>query len=896
MALLGHVCLVLALIVCAYGIVVSIHGARSGRAEFSLAGRRSVYTLAALLTLAMAVLEVAFLSNNFAFNTVAETSSRTTPFLYRAAAVWSSQEGSLLLWAWLLSLWSSLVLLLTRARIREIASYATAILLGFGGFFVGLMVFYADPFVTTNPAPPEGAGLDPLLRFPTMMIHPPMLYSGYTLCTVPLAFAMGALISRRRAGGASGTPDRSASQGRGSGGGRDPMPPLDNEWIAVVRRFALAAWLFLGIGILLGASWSFSELGWGGYWGWDAVENASLLPWLTATAFLHSLMIQERRGMLKVWNVSLALATGTLAIMGTFMVRSGILDSIHAFGGATLGVPFLLLIALLLVGSIYLVVSRRSALSSTHRLDSLLSREAIFLFNNLVLVGLAFVIFWGTWFPKISEALTGQAASVGPPWFDRYTVPLALILVLLSGIGPVIAWRRATPSGVLRNLAAPLAAALITLVALLAAGITQKPTALAMFCCAAFVLGSVAQELWRGARVRRGASGEMPPVALLSLIRRNRRRYGGYIVHVGMAVLFVGVAASSSFQHVSQLSSFSPGQTARVGSYTVHYVRPTATITPRYDPTHTGSTLNLGAVLRVYKHGHYVTTLRPSEDFYESEEESQGSVGHLIGGQAVSSVGISASLTRDIWSAIAPEIETPRLKRIISVGNKTIPFSRPDEGLFVIDFFAHEYLRHTPPAQFHLLVSPLVMWVWIGGLIVFGGGLLALSPSPWGVPRRVSLRARSRRASRPVPGGAAPAGAGGQVLAGGSAFAGGPAGGGRRAFAEGPAGDPGGGGPAPAELAALERAREVKYRELRDLELDYATGKLSREDYEATNAALRAEALEILDQLEPPGDTAASTLAEGEGSVAEGEGSVAEGEGSAPPTEVDDTQEPVGVG
>ncbi|MGH2853427.1 MAG: heme lyase CcmF/NrfE family subunit [Solirubrobacteraceae bacterium] len=788
MALLGHLVLVLALIVCAYGIAVSIYGARSGRAEFSLAGRRSVYALACLLTVGMVVLEIAFLSNDFAFNTVADTSSRTTPPGYRAAAVWSSQEGSLLLWAWLLSLWSSLVLFLTRGRIREVASYATAILLGFGGFFVSLMVFYANPFTTTSPTPTEGEGLDPLLRFPTMMIHPPMLYSGYTLCTVPLAFAMGALIARR----------------------------VDGEWIAVVRRFALAAWLFLGIGILLGASWSFSELGWGGYWAWDAVENASLLPWLTGTAFLHSLMIQERRGMLKVWNVSLALATGILAIMGTFMVRSGILDSIHAFGGATLGVPFLVLIAALVAGSIYLVVSRRAALASTHHLDSLLSREAIFLFNNLVLVGLAFVIFWGTWFPKISEALTGQAASVGPPWFDRYTVPLALILVLLSGIGPVIAWRRATPRGVLRNLAAPLAAALLTLVALLAAGIARKPTALAMFCCAAFVLGSVAQELWRGTRVRRGASGDVPPVALLGLIRRNRRRYGGYIVHVGMAVLFVGVAASSSFQHVSQLF-LSPGQSTRVGAYTVRYVRPTATLTPRFDPTHTGSTLNLGAVLRVSKHGRYVTTLRPSEDFYESQEESLGSVGHLIGGQPVSSVGISAGLTRDIWSSIAPEIETPQLRRIVAIGNKTIPFSRPDEGLFVVDFLAHEYLKHPPPAQFRLLVSPLIMWIWIGGLIVFGGGLLALSPSPALLGRRVALRARVRRVGRSAIG--------------------------RPGFA---------GDPASAELAVLERAREVKYRELRDLELDYATGKLSREDYEATSVTLRAEALEILDQIESP--------------------------------------------
>jgi cytochrome c-type biogenesis protein CcmF len=790
MALLGHVCLVLALVVCAYGIAVSIYGAHSGRAAFSLAGRRAVYALAGLLTVGVVVLEIAFVGNDFAFNAVADTSSRTTPLLYRMAALWSSQEGSLLLWAWLLSLWSSLVLFLTRGRIREVASYATAILLGFGAFFVALMVFYADPFATTSPVPPEGSGLDPLLRFPTMMIHPPMLYSGYTLCTVPLAFAAGALITRR----------------------------IDGEWLTVVRRFALAAWLFLGVGILLGASWSYSELGWGGYWGWDAVENASLLPWLTGTAFLHSLQIQERRGMLKAWNVSLALATGTLAIMGTFLVRSGILDSIHAFGGATLGVPFLALIAALIAGSLYLVVSRRAALASEHRLDSLLSREAIFLFNNLVLVGLAFVICWGTWFPKISEALTGRDASVGPPWFDRYTVPLALILVLLSGIGPVIAWRRSTPGGALRNLRVPLAAGALTLLVLLALGdpfaaggppLADRPAALAMFCCAAFALGAFAQELWRGTRVRRAASGEAVPLALVGLVRRNRRRYGGYVVHAGMAALFIGVAASSSFKHVSHVS-LSPGQSTRVGAYTVRYVRPTAALTPRYDPTHTGSILNLGAVLQVSKHGRHIATLRPSEDYYESGEESQGSVGHLIGGQSVSSVGISASLTRDLWSAIAPEINTPRLARIIAVGNAKIPFSRPDEGLIAIDFLAHEYLQHPPPAQFRLLVSPLIMWIWIGGLIVFGGGLLALAPSLGALRRLATVPGRARRGARPA-------------LAGASVS---------------------------MERVALERAREVRYRELRELELDHATGKLSREDYEATGAALRAEALEVLDRIE----------------------------------------------
>jgi cytochrome c-type biogenesis protein CcmF len=578
------------------------------------------------------------------------------------------------------------------------------------------MVFYANPFATSGPAPAEGAGLDPLLRFPTMMIHPPMLYSGYTLCTIPLAFGMGALLARR----------------------------VDAEWIRATRRFAFAAWLFLGAGILLGARWSYAELGWGGYWGWDAVENASLMPWLTGTAFLHSLMIQEKRGMLKVWNISLVLATGTLAIMGTFLVRSGILNSIHAFGGATLGVPFVVLIAALIAGSIYLVISRRDMLRSEHRLDSLLSRESIFLANNLVLVGLCFVIFWGTYFPLISEALTGREASVGPPWFDRYTVPLALVLVLLSGIGPVIAWRRATLANARRNFVAPAVLALLALVALIGAGVPEKPFAIAMFCCGAFVFGSIGQEFFRGVRARRAMAGEAAPVALLALVQRNRRRYGGYIVHIGMAVLFIGVAASSSFQHASELP-LSPGQSTRVGAYTVRYVRPTATITPRYDAAHTGSTLSLGAVLDVTKHGRHVATLHPSEGYYASEDATQGSVGSLIGGQPVSHVSMDAGVARDVWTAIQPNIESPALQRIVTVGNRTLP---PDEALVAIGYMARSYLQHPPVAQFHFIVSPLVLWIWIGGLIVFGGGLIAVWPAPSVVRRRVRVRLRARAAHR----------------------------------------------------------------------------------------------------------------------------------------------------
>jgi cytochrome c-type biogenesis protein CcmF len=339
----------------------------------------------------------------------------------------------------------------------------------------------------------------------------------------------------------------------------------------------------------------------------------------------------------------------------------------------------------------------------------------------------------------------------------------------------------------------------VALCVLLGAGIAHKPFAIAMFCCAAFVLGSISQEFFRGVRARRAMAGEAAPVALLALVRRNRRRYGGYIVHLGIAVLFVGVAASSSFQHATE-QGLAPGKSARVGAYTIRYVRPTATVTPKNDTAHTGSTLNLGAVLDVSKGGHHVDTLRPSEGFYDSGEPSQGTVGHLIGGQAVSHISMSAGVTRDVWTAIAPNISTPALQRIVTVGNKTLP---ANESLVAIAYLARAYLKNPPPAQFHFIVSPLVMWIWIGGLIVFGGGLIAIWPA--GGRASYSLRRRVRVAG----------------------------------------------------LSALELERDTKYREIRDAELDYRVGKLSRADYEAVDATLRAEAVAILDRLEPPAEPAA---------------------------------------
>ncbi len=549
MAQLGRAILLLDLGVCLYGIVASIYGVRTRRADWVDSGRRAVYALAALSVIAFALLELAFLRNDFSYKVVADTSSTTIPVFYKLTAPWSSQQGSLLLWVTLSSLWSTLALYLTRRRLRDIAPYATAVLLAMDGFFVSLACFAANPFQTTPAAstPANGAGLDPLLMHPSMMFHPPMLYTGYTLMAIPFAFAIAALITGR----------------------------LGSEWIRDTRRFALAAWLCLGLGILLGARWSYTELGWGGYWGWDAVENAALMPWIVCTAFIHSIQIQEKRGMLKVWNVSLVLMFGTLSIFGTFLVRSGVLDSIHAFGASTLGIPFVILLGTMFVTSVGLVIWRRDQLRSESRLDSLISREAMFLLQNMVLLAITFVIFWVTLFPLISQAVTGVRVSVGPPAFTPFVVPLALILVLLTGVGPLISWRRATVANLRRQFIFPASVGVVVTILVLAltdAG--RKPLAVVMFGFGAFVIGTVVQEFYRGTAARRAITGDAWPLALLALVRRNRRRYGGYLAHLGFAVMLIGVAASSSFQH-SRNVTLRPGQTVSNDGLVFHYVRPT---------------------------------------------------------------------------------------------------------------------------------------------------------------------------------------------------------------------------------------------------------------------------------------------------------------------------------
>jgi cytochrome c-type biogenesis protein CcmF len=700
----GSACLTVALLTALYAVGASIYGAVTGRREWVTSGRRAMYCLAILCVAAFAILEAAFLRTDLSYKLVAEGSSTDTPAFYKVTAVWATQDGSLLLWATLLSLFSSAVLFLTRRSLRDIAPWATAVLGGVAAFFLLLMVGWENPFDTLAVAPPEGAGLNPLLRHPAMMIHPPMLYTGYVGFSIPFAFAIGALITRR------------------SGA----------DWIRATRRFALIAWTFLGTGIMLGALWSYTELGWGGYWAWDPVENASLMPWLVGTAFLHSIMVQEKRGMLKVWNVSLICATFTLALLGTFLVRSGILDSIHAFGASTIGVQMLVFIACVIALSAGLILARLPDLRSEARIDSLLSREAFFLLNNLVLVGLALVILWGTFFPLISEAVTGTEETVGPPWFNRLVTPLALVLVLLAGVGPVLAWRRVTPRSLARVLRFPALATALTLIVLVAlTDAAESVPSLLMFCFVAFVLAVVAQEFIRGASARRVMTGEPWPRALARLTGRNRRRYGGYLVHAGIAVLFLGVAASSAFLEQRDVR-LSPGESFRVGDYQVTYREPTARLGG--DTGGTGAPISLGAVLDVRK-GDETFTLRPSRNYYSTADPSKGAISRFFEGEATSEVDVRWGLRRDVWLAVRPDLVS--LEEPIARADRQFADSPGDVQAIVIQTLTELYRQNPPPAAFRAIVSPLVAWIWIGGAIVVLGALVAAWPSPEARLRRV---------------------------------------------------------------------------------------------------------------------------------------------------------------
>ncbi len=720
----GSAALIAALVSAVYAVVASIVGARGGDRRWVVSARRAIYAMLGCLTVAVIAIEAAFVRTDLSVALVAEHSSTTTPLLYKLTALWGSQAGSLLLWSFVLGIASSAVLYVTRNRHREVVPWATAVLGGVATFFIGLMVAgiafpgaESWPFAALSPVPAEGSGLTPLLRHPAMAMHPPMLYSGYVFFTIPFAFAIGALITRR----------------------------LDASWIRSTRRFALIAWIFLSVGLALGARWSYSELGWGGYWAWDPVENAALIPWMTGTAFLHSIMVQERRGMLRVWNVSLICATFALSLLGTFLVRSGVLQSIHAFGASKVGPALLGLIAVVVVGSAVLIVSRLDSLRSERRLDSLLSREAIFLLNNVLLVGLAAVVAWGTFFPLISEAFTGSASSLAAPWFNRYATPLAIALVLFMGVGPLVAWRRVTVGAMWRAIAVPAAVTGVAAVVLaLTIGVSGSITAYAFFLVATFTLVAVGQELWRGTAARRSLVGGSRIAALGSLLTRNRRRYGGYVVHVGLVLALFGVAASSSFQTSRDLR-LSPGDRAQVGDYEVTYVRPTSSIDASEQK------LSFGSLLEVRRDGELVSTLHPSREYYSGAgADPQAPLHSFFAGEATSEVGRQESFTKDLWSAMQPDLS--RFDPMIAKGDRLyarvaadVPRDDPRVAAALarlqgqlIGRIAQRYEEQAPPAQIRFNVNPFVVWFWLGAIVAVGGGLFAIWPAAEGRRRRVS--------------------------------------------------------------------------------------------------------------------------------------------------------------
>src|SRR5918992_172593 len=538
---LGSLVLMVGLVVAVYGIVAPILGVRLGRWEWVASAYRAVLWLFGLVTVAAVLLVIAFITYDFSIAYVARNTLRGTPLYYRVTALWGSLEGSLLLWQWLLSLFSAAVVLSQRHKLRELMPYAVAVLLTVSAFFLFIMVVPADPFRAQFPVPPDGRGLNPLLLTTSMIFHPVFLYLGFVGFTIPFAFAIGALISGR----------------------------FGEEWIVATRRWTVMAWYFLTVGILIGGWWAYTTLGWGGYWAWDPVENASFMPWLLGTAFLHSVMIQEYRKMLKTWNLSLIIMTFAMTMFGTFLTRSGIISSVHAFSNSSLGAYFLIFIGLLLLFSIASLVYRLDDLRGQAELDAMLSRETTFLANNVILVIITFTIFLGTIFPVLAEAVRGVKVSVAAPFFNKVTVPLAYALLLLMGIGPLIAWRRASWDNLKRNFTHPLLAA----VAVIVAGLlwTRNLYALISFGVCAFVTGTIVFEFYKGVHARRRLSpGTGVPQALWALFARNRRRYGGFVVHFGVVVTIIGITVSSNFS-VEKEVQLRRGEVVPIGGYDLRY-------------------------------------------------------------------------------------------------------------------------------------------------------------------------------------------------------------------------------------------------------------------------------------------------------------------------------------
>jgi cytochrome c-type biogenesis protein CcmF len=654
---LGEVALWIALVLSVWGAAAGFVGGRARRGELVLSAERSLVAVFGLLIVASACVIAAFLGNEYRYGYVAGYSNRELSTFYKISGLWAGQTGSLVFWALLLAFFGTLAVFQNRSRNRELMPYVAGVVLTVLAFFLLVIVTVSNPFELLPFVPADGRGLNPQLQNYWMTIHPPTLYLGFTAFTIPFAFAIAALISGR----------------------------LDTRWITTTRRWTLLAWFFLTNGIIFGMMWAYVELGWGGYWFWDPVENASLLPWLTGTAFLHSVMIQEKRGMLKMWNVLLILGTFLLSIFATFLTRSGLIESVHSFAqNLEIAYIFLGFMSVAILVCAGLVWWRRDAFEPESQVESFVSREAAFLANNLLFVGAMFAVLWGTIFPLISEGFLGQKISVGPPFFNRVNIPIGLGLLALLGIGPIIAWRRASPRNLQRNFTLPALVGLGTALALRVAGVDHTQVLLT-FGLGAFTLATVVVEFVKGTRARASIEGDGVGVALMHLVVRNRRRYGGYIVHVGLVLIFMGFAGQA--YDVEKQVVLQPGETAEVESPFGHTYRLTYQDMSWYNAT---NMTKLIASVRVERGGRQAGVLTVEQRAYRQREET------------TSEVGIHRAWNEDLYLIMAG-IDDP---------NGVLMGTNP-----------------RPVTTFRILVNPLVPWIWLGGLIMALGTLIAMWPA-----------------------------------------------------------------------------------------------------------------------------------------------------------------------
>ncbi|MFL5469595.1 MAG: heme lyase CcmF/NrfE family subunit, partial [Gemmatimonadaceae bacterium] len=651
----------------AWAATVSFAGGQMRRADLIESGERAIYATLAMVILASLGLWTALLTHDFSIKYVASFTSANLPRIYTITVFWGGQSGSLLFWALILSIYSAVTLWTNRNRNRELMPYVSGTLALVLIFFLATICLGSNPFERLDWIPADGRGLNPQLQNPGMAIHPPNLYLGYVGTTIPFAFAIAALLTRR----------------------------LDAEWLAAVRRWALLAWFFNTVGIVLGMWWAYVELGWGGYWAWDPVENASLLPWLVNTAFLHSIMVQEKRGMLRKWNVTLVVSAFLLSIFGTFITRSGVISSVHSFAQSPVGKWFAGFLVLSIVVTAYLVSTRLQDLRSNAELESMVSREAAFLYNNLVLVGIAFSVLWGTLFPIISEAVRGTKITVGPPFFNTVNIPLGLLLLLLTGIGPLIAWRRASVANLKRQFLIPVTAAATIGILFFALGV-HNLAALLSYSFGALVLATIVQEFYKGVNARHRMYGESRIVALPRLIGRNRRRYGGYIVHLGVVVVFAAFAGLA-FKREFDLT-FNAGDSKTVTDAWGHQWTFVSQGVSRYNVLNREVT---AIALDVSRDG------RPAGVITSEKRQHVDSRGAPTF-EPSTEVGIKGSFKQDVYVVLAGV----RVVRGPVASGAGVLGPGPTEA-----------------AEIRVTFNPLVRWVWLGGALMAFGGLVVMWPA-----------------------------------------------------------------------------------------------------------------------------------------------------------------------